>query len=145
MYSSSSQSGKRFNYDGSARVYCSTCGEFIGNTHFKFQRAICEMCRRVEAGEPVTEQAIRDYKSSKLGQSDVSLLLLPANEPKLKKFSLASLTGDLMVAVGLKKKEKPVDSTVSRQVSKSKRRGPILEKIDLGSMEELDKKAGEVR
>lgn len=142
FFSSSSRSAQRINPDGSWNVFCWQCNEYIGRTFVRMQRAVCEMCRRTEAGEVLTEQAIKDYKLSKLAKVDVSMLLLPQEE-KPTKFSFRSLTGEVLSAIGIKKKEKPVDATKSKAVSKSKYRGPLFQNVDLGSMDQIDQKLKE--
>jgi hypothetical protein len=143
MYSSSSRMGNRgLNYDGSHDVRCFQCGENLGKTFAQIGRALCELCRRVENGEELTEEAIRDYKISKAGKQDVSMLLVP-NEPKatgLKAFSLRSLGGDILTALGIKKKEEPPQK--STVIAKGKRRPRLFEGVQLGSMVDLD---GELR
>jgi len=118
-------------------VFCFNCGEFIGATFLPFNRAMCELCRRIELGEIVDENAVRQYMLSKREKVDVSLLTLPASDPTMRPFSLRSMIGEVLEAVGLKKA--PKKKLESVKLSEQKKRGRLFETVTLGSMEEVDK------
>lgn len=154
-FGSSSRQGQRANNDGSINIYCYICQEFIGRTFLKVNRALCEICRRVEAGESLTEEAIRAYKLSKADKVDVSMLVL--NEPDLtaygfKKFSLRAMAGDALSAVGrflLNENAQTKEQTAalpSVKVARQKRRPRLFSNISLqeeqqniGDMNSVDK------
>src|SRR5262245_3006079 len=114
MFSSSSRSARtlRANADGSMNVCCNTCGEFICKSMVRIASAQCELCRRVKSGEKLTAEMIKMYQSSKPGQQDVSILLLPTIEGQKKKFRLSTMTGTFLEAIGIKKKQKPEKPSV---------------------------------
>jgi hypothetical protein len=147
LFSGSSRQRNQRNADGSQNVYCYLCNEFICVTFSNFQRALCELCRRIEEGEILTPEAVQQYKLSKGDKTDVSMLLLPVNEPTAKKFTLRSLTGEILQAVGLKKPE--AKKLKSVEVAEQKKRGRLFSQVDLGSMDTLDtelrKKTDETR
>lgn len=126
--------------DGSRMVFCYMCHAFIGRTFESIQRALCEMCRRVENGEPITEAAIREYELGKLGNANVSLLELTDNIPEpAKKFTLRSMTGEFMSALNFLMRKKP-DAVKAKAVARSKRRPPLFSAVQLGNMQEIDEK-----
>lgn len=135
MFSSSSRQADRLNADGSRNVFCYQCNEFIAVTHLQMGRALCELCRRIEAGEEVTEAAVTQYLLAKAPKIDVSMLLLP-EEPRGKKFSLRSLGGVVMEAIGLAKPEK--QAVPSAKLAKEKKRTRLFQNVDLGSIEEFE-------
>jgi hypothetical protein len=138
-YSSSSGQNKRQNADGSINVYCTLCGEFIASTYMRIGSALCVLCQKSTNGETVDADFLRDYKLSKGNRGDVSMLLVPA-EPKdtTRKFSLRSMAGDVLTALGIKKEQPVVES---QKVSISKRRSRLLGNVTLGGdIAEIDKK-----
>lgn len=152
LFSSSSRQMKRVNADGSVDVYCYACGQYIGPVFVRINRALCEMCRRVENGEPITEEMIQAYRAAKADKVDVSMLLIPP-EPDLKalggkKFSLRSMGGNIVSALGrfvMGQKATPqeLSKLPSVQTAKTKRRPRLFANVDLnselGSMEDIDK------
>lgn len=115
------------------------CGQFIARTYMRIGSALCEMCRRVENGEPITEDLIKSYEIGKLGRENVSMLVLKDETPKaLGKFSLRSMGGDIMHVLGLKKIPKDKDLK-SAEIAKSKRRGRLFQNVQLGEKEDTNK------
>ena len=105
----------------------------------RIHRALCALCERSERGEIVSPEAIRDYKMSKAGKVDVSYLVVPDNTPKalgIKKFSLQSLGGQILRAVGLPQGVEAVKESV--KISREKKRPRLFSNVDLGSMSEID-------
>lgn len=142
MYHTSSNSARVINPDGSTNVYCYQCFRFIATTFLRVNRALCEMCRRVEAGEPVSLEAMKEYEASKLGRADVSLLRL--DEPKTgAKFTLRSMGGEILQALKQALPQKPKPK--SKEISDEKRRGRLFEQVDLGAMEKVDKQLKEAK
>lgn len=139
MYSASSAGRRVGNRDGTFNIYCRDCTQFIATTHQRVGSAQCEMCRRVEAGEPITEELIKHYEAGRLGHSDVSLLVLADPTPKeLRKFSLGSLAGNFFRALGF---QKPVEEVAaSTVIAKTKRRGRLFDSVELGKVPAGDKK-----
>lgn len=141
MFGASSRQIQRQNRDGTNNVYCYACGDFISITMERVQRALCELCRRVENGEILTESAIRAYKLAKADRVDVSYLNLP--EPSTvavglkKKFSFASIAGEVTRALGLfalaGKGTQSKDVPQSAQVAKAKRRPRLFSKDSIGT------------
>jgi hypothetical protein len=84
-------------------------------------------------------------------KADVTLLNLSglADQPILKalgKFTLRSMGGDIVRALGFKKKDQPVPE--SAKLAKEKRRAPLFENIqlgqpELGTMVDIDSKLKE--
>lgn len=148
LFSSSSTQRNRTNADGSVSVYCYSCGDYIGPVFVRINRALCEMCRRVENGEPITEEMLQTYRAAKANRVDVSMLLVP-QEPDLKaagvkKFSLRSMGGTIVSALGrfvMGQKATPqeLSKLPSVQTAKAKRRPRLFANVDIGSMEEVDK------
>ena len=152
IFTSSSRQRNLINQNGSFNVFCYQCGDFICETYIRMgNRAQCELCRRIANGEHITEDAIRQYKLLKAGKQDVSLLVVPDELPRAvgQKFSLRSLAGEVMNAIGLKipKTDTASKAEKSTQVAKQKRRPRIFQNVDLqsdlGNIEALDKKIGE--
>lgn len=141
MFGASSRPKQTQNRDGTNNVYCYQCGEFIAITYVSIQKAQCEMCRRVEAGEEITDEMVRAYKLAKGDRVDVTYLNLP--EPDLravglkKKFSFATMAGEVMAALGnfkLSGKDKQPEETPvqSAQIAKQKRRSRLFSNVKLG-------------
>lgn len=101
-------------------------------------RAMCEMCRRIENGEPITTEALQQYEAQKLGRGNNTSLLVMAETPVAKEFSIKSLTGEFLKAIGLKNAKKRPDAPVSQAVAKTKRRGRLFDNPQFGSMTQLD-------
>lgn len=149
-FESSSRQGRgQINQDGSYSVYCYQCRDFIGTSFTKIHRALCMICQYAEAGKPLTEEVINMYRASKMGRSDVGLLVLPDEGPKVlgipkKKFTLRSLGGGILSALGNFSLSQPPNenkaAAESVKISKAKRRGRLFANVDLGSMEDMDKK-----
>ncbi len=150
LFSSSSRQAQRSNSDGSQNVYCYSCQEYIGKTYLRITRALCEMCRRVENGEPITFEMIQAYKAAKAEKVDVSMILIPEEDLKAvggKKFSLRSMGGDIVTALGQflggqKATPEELSKLPSVQTAKEKRRKRLFSNIDLksmGSIEDVDK------
>lgn len=142
MFSGSSADRRLVNPDGSSNVYCMSCGEFISKTYERTNRATCELCRRVLAGEVLTEEAIRAYQIGKQDKANVTLLDLSDKIPaQARKFSLRSLGSGFLRAYKAVKAPPPTEETVpSMKTARSKRRGRLFESVTLGSMEEVDEK-----
>lgn len=143
MFGASSRQISRNNRDGSNSVYCFSCGEFISVTFERIQRAQCELCRRIENGEDISEEMIRQYKLAKADRVDnIGALNLP--EPSTaavglkKKFSFASIAGEVTRALGnfklAGKDKQPVEATPSAQVAKAKRRPRLFSDGSLGKL-----------
>lgn len=139
MFSSSSSPPRRGNADGTVNIHCFECGTFICKTYANFTRAICEMCRRVANGEALSMEAVAEYEQLKEGQANVSLLVLP-EVPKGRAFTLSSMVGTVMQAIGFKKLTNQASNTESAKLARSKKRGRLLESVDLGSMTDIDAK-----
>jgi hypothetical protein len=147
MFAGSSQ-GPRTEGDGSHAVYCEQCREFIGLTFERVARALCAICDAAQTGRPLTEQAIREYRLSKAPRVDISALALeeqPITTVKRKR-TLVGIGGEIMEAIGRFARttpETPPPSTLpSVQVARGKKRPRLFEGVVLGSMAEVDKKAG---
>lgn len=84
---------------------------------------------------------IRAYKLGKQGEANVSMVLVPDTTPKAfsKKFSFRSMAGDLFEAIGFKAKTKE-EAPVSPKLVKQKKRPRLFDSVDLGSIDEVEKK-----
>ena len=133
-FNSSSGQRRTSNADGSYNVYCSVCHDFIAVTMLRIPRALCVICQAADEGRVLTPECIRDYKLSKGGRVDVSLLVLPEVMPgsKLKKFSMRTMVGDMLTAVGLKLTEGDKQKELeSKKVSKEKRSRRVFDGVDI--------------
>jgi hypothetical protein len=140
MFSSSSNAARIINSDGSTNVFCYSCGQFIARTFHRVNRSLCVVCKKIEDGEMVPEEALRQYDESKLGKANVSLLSLSVELPaNVKKFTFSSMTGEFMRAFSFKKKEKP-DAPKSKATARGRRRAPLFSNLQLGSMNDIDEK-----
>lgn len=137
MFSGSSAPRRIGNADGTTNVYCFTCGEFICQTFMGFTSAQCEMCRRTENGEKITNEAVREYEQLKMQHSNVSLLVLP-EEQKGPRFTLGSMVSNVLTAVGFKKQTNQTQVMPSARLAKEKKRGRLFESVDLGSITDVD-------
>jgi hypothetical protein len=144
MFSSSSRNSRIVNADGSRNVHCYLCNEFIARTYLRMDRALCALCQRIEAGEEITEQALKDYKLSKADKTEVSMLLLEDKQPETeaKRFNLfRSLGGGILRAMGIPKPPEPAPE--SQKISQRKRRPRLFENMDLNqdamSITDVDK------
>lgn len=142
MFDASSRGGQRVNPDGSRNIYCYQCNDFICKSlpMQGISKALCELCRRILAGEPLTEEMIRAYKTDKADKVDVSLLVLEDENPKalgIQKFSLSNMAGTLLKA--LAPKAAPSKPLKSVRVAQESRRKRLFSEVDLGSMEDIDK------
>jgi hypothetical protein len=140
MFSSSSRNVNRLNSDGSQNVFCISCGEFISKSFIHMSsRAICALCQRVQDGQPLTAEAINAYNQGRLGVENVTLANLPVPDLKVeKKFTLRSLGGGIMQALGLAKPEEKIPESVKLAVQK--KRGRIFSNSSiLGDMQDIDK------
>ncbi len=130
VYAASSVGPKGLNQDGSRNVYCWKCQQFICRTNSNFSRAICELCRRAEEGEPITEEMITNYDLGKAGMVDltnVSIREEQRMEPN-KRRSLKSMGNGLLQAIGVKLKTKRIPK--SKQTSQGKRLKPLFSDED---------------
>lgn len=143
LFSSSSRRGGR-NLDGSWRVVCSHCRQFIADSPVKLGKVTCAICTASLEGRVLTAEAIEMYNLSKLGKRDVSLVNL-SDEIKTHgaKFTLRSMGSAVMQAFGFPKPDAEPPRSV--QVAKSKRRERLFKDVDLdreepvlGSMIEVD-------
>lgn len=133
------------NPDGTYNVYCRLCHKFIMTVQQQIGASLCVICDRAEQGLPLSAEALADYNLSKAGREDVSMLLVPPEPPAgiAKKFSLRTMAGDIMHALGFVKPEKEIPK--SAQVARSKKRGRLFEQTDLGTMDQIEQKLGEKR
>ena len=101
----------------------------------QFTSALCAMCDRALQGKQVPEEQLREYMLAKSTKVDVSMLVLRQEErTSLKnKFSLRSMTGEFMKALGFPKPEPPKEQ--STVVSDKKRRPRLFSNVELGKEE----------
>ena len=89
-------------------------------------RALCELCRRVQNGETLTAEAIEQYKLGKMSlNGSISFVNMSQFQAQKKaekgdKFTLRSLGGRIMHAIGLA--PEPVAELESTKIAKQKRR-----------------------
>lgn len=147
-FESSSRQGRgHINTDGSYSVYCYMCRDFIGTSFTRIHRALCAICQCAEEGKPLTEEQINLYRASKMGRSDVGLLNLSDELPKVvgipkKQFTLRSMGTGILNAIGnfaLGKPQTDTKASDSVKIAKGKRRSRLFANVDLGKMEDLDK------
>jgi hypothetical protein len=151
-FDSSSRGGRgQINPDGSYSVYCYQCRDFIGTSFTKIHRALCVVCQYAEEGKVMTEEQINMYRASKMGRSQVGLIVVPDEGPKVlgipkKKFTLRSLGNGILSAIGSFALGQPPNENKAQEsvkIAKAKRRGRLFEHVDLGSMNEVDGKLKE--
>jgi len=106
-------------------------------------RVQCELCRRAENGEELTAEMIATYQQGKKPPSayEISMVVLPSVPGKEeKKFKLGNMTGNILEAVGIKRKKKK--ASPSQVASKEQRRGRIFDGVtladSLGNMAQVD-------
>jgi len=103
----------------------------------------CALCTKAMAGEALPADAIEMYNAGKMGMRDVSVLRVE-EDPTIagEKFTLRSLAGQVVHAIGFgKRDDNPLESV---KVAKSKRRKRLFADIDLGadslgSMQDVDR------
>lgn len=138
-----SRGSRRENVDGTHNVYCTVCSEFITSTFQPIRTAICELCQRVQNGQPLTEDAILQYKMSKGIKQDVTLLVVPPPEPQIKgqrKFNIHAMVGGFLQALGFRDLEDNSEQAkVSKPLANSKRRPRLFSNITLGKPEDKEK------
>lgn len=100
------------------------------------------VCQAAHEGRQLTEEQLAAYNASKLGRrGDVSFVRVPPPE-EIKDFipfTLRSLGGGLLRAIGLPKLAEAIPE--SKKTAIRKGRGRLFEQVDLtaiGSMEQLD-------
>lgn len=145
VYSSSSRNAPLIDHDGARRVHCWQCGQYICTTLAPIGKALCELCRRALDGEKLTPDAIQQYKLGKQGRTGVSMIVL-ADEPPatVKRFTLRSMGGEILKAIGLTPKQDETAKLPSVAASKAKRSGRLFEHVDdLGSIEEFEQRAAQ--
>lgn len=136
----SSASRKRHNNDGTWNIYCYSCGRFIAITTIQIGKTQCELCRREEAGEEMTEEMVRAYNAGKLDRSEISYLDIPLEPEPIKALGskMRTMGAGIIQAVGLAKKP-AVSGEKSKAVAQERQRGRVFDNPDaLGSLEELD-------
>ena len=130
---------RRSNRDGTYNVYCSDCGRFVAMTTIQLGKMQCELCRRTEAGEVLTEDMVRKYEAGKLDRSEISYLAIP-EEATIKAVGskMRTMGAGILAAVGLPKK-KAVEADKSRAAAAAVSRKRVFESPDaLGSLEQID-------
>lgn len=101
-----------------------------------------------EHGEAPPEDARTAYQFSKANVTDVSLLVVK-EEQKIynslsTKFTLRSMGGNMLQALGFKKKERAVKPRKTLEIVEQKQRQGLFTSTDLGlDLNELDKKLTE--
>lgn len=137
MFHTSSRNSHRLNADGTANLYCFSCGEFVSKATMPM-RVQCALCQRATDGEVLTNEAIEFYKQGKTPvSSQINMLVLPDVPGKEeKKFRLGSMTGNLLEAIGIKRKKKK--ELPSQAASRESRRGRIFEGTILGNMQQVN-------
>lgn len=141
FWDSSSRTGPGQSRDGSYRVSCSQCRQYISDSPVKLGSVTCAVCAAALEAKMLTPDAMDMYNRSKGGMRNVSMLVME-NDPTVlgEKFSLRTMGGALVRALGFAK-EKP-DDLESVKVARGKARKRLFEDVDLdegmGSMEQID-------
>ena len=141
MYQASST--RRRDVDGMITVRCRECGDFICRTYVRMNNvAVCALCERVLSGQPLTAEAIADYRKGKDAAESITLVdMSQYNSKPDGTFKLRTMGGNIMRALGLAKPKQPELESV--KVAKSKRKPRIFAdnqpgEQGLGSITELD-------
>lgn len=137
MYSGSSQSSYSFSSNGTHPIKCYECQLVIGETAAPFGQALCEVCQRALAGTPMTPEQIAIYKESKERFQSVGMVVVHDEPQQHSKFSLRSLGGDLLSAIGLPK-PKP-KAPKSKTVIETKKREGLFRNVDF-NLDQLEEK-----
>lgn len=143
----------RRNSDGSRNIYCWQCGEFIAKTFFNIQTALCEICRRVENSEPLTDDSIRMYKGSKMDRVDVSYLAVPESPSALeavgikRKSILMGVSSMVAHAMGSFQsgdagKAARTEAKKSKEIARSKQRGRLFANVSINDEPTPEPKLG---
>ena len=128
MFGASSRQSRLAN--GERRVRCSMCGEVLAVMLSSFTQARCALCQATLEGRVLTPEAVFAYRTSKEAVSDsTTLLVVPPQDPNELRFSIRSVLGGLMRAVGLQKEE--TQPPVSVQVAKRQKRGRLFDNVDV--------------
>jgi hypothetical protein len=104
--------------------------------------AVCALCERVLSGQPLTAEAIADYRKGKDAAESITLVdMSQYNSKPDGTFKLRTMGGNIMRALGLAKPKQPELESV--KVAKSKRKPRIFAdnqpgEQGLGSITELD-------
>ena len=134
------------NVDGTYNVYCQSCNQFIATTFIRFSRAICELCRRAEAGEVVPESDYERYMLAKSGKVDIGQVVVDITQreeqPGIKalksdKFSFRTMGGNILKSLGLTSDEER-KVPMSKQTAERKKRTRLFGSVS--STEEDDNK-----
>lgn len=136
--SGSSSTSGGLNREGAHCVKCWQCTRTICYSVAPITRALCGLCQASADGILLSEDAIRDYVNASHGSGEISLLTLhddPTEAPVETQTRFASTFGR---ALGFLRERVQSIATPSKALAKTKRRGRLLEGLELGSMTELD-------
>lgn len=98
-------------------------------TSMQLGKVVCELCRRVENGEPLTPEAIRQYRESKMGVMGVTMINVPPPEDRGPQINpVRSMGNGFMRALGFDKTSAPTQAEI---VVQEKQRGRLFEEVDL--------------
>jgi hypothetical protein len=123
-------------------MQCWSCRRLICMTIEPVTRALCLLCQAAEEGRELPEHIVREYERMR-EQADVSLLMVePEPLAAQGRARFADLMGAAGRAVGFLRRKKPPPGQ-AQKLAVSKRRGTLLENLQLGSMEEVDRKLRE--
>ncbi len=135
--------------DGSWMVYCVTCKEPICRTTIQLGKVQCELCRRVENGEILTEDAIKTYRLSKQGVMGMTMMNLTPPEQNKEADNLRGQGSGFLKAIG---RLMGRDLSEAEVVVQEKHRGRLFDQVDLenlgddttslGSMESIEEQLG---
>ena len=91
--------------------------------------AKCELCRRFEAGEPITPELLVAYELSKAPYKDVTQISVQEevkNDPNPRARTIRNMGHGILVSLGIKKSEEEMRPPPSKVVSKDKKVGPLF-------------------
>ena len=143
MYSASST--RQRDTDGMITVRCRECGDFICRTYIRMNNvATCALCERVLSGQPLTAEAIAEYRKGKDVMESTTLVDMSQynNKPPDGSFKLRTMGGNILKALGLAKAKQPELESV--KVARSKKKPRIFadnqpgEAQGLGTIQALD-------
>lgn len=155
VFGASSRQFQRRNQDGSINIHCYSCGQFIAKTFQGPSRALCAMCDRVEKGESLDEESIKQYMAQKAANVDIGMLLVseePPTAPGRRKSVLANAAGEVIAALGkfalgrkpgVEADTPDAPKPASAKIATEKRRKRLFTNVDLGTMDQVDAKLKE--
>jgi len=124
MFSSFSKGRDR---EGAWVIYCVTCKDPICKTTIPMGKMQCEICRRIDNGEQVTDEMVRQYRLSKQSVMGVTMVNVSEGSSDLLD-QLRSMGNGFLKALG---RITGKEMTEAEVVVQEKKRGRLFDSVDL--------------